>query len=501
VDPAPREGVTEDVGDSPAAPSVIEILYCCMRSLASVAIAWLVLTSGVHAEDSSPPPLSAVSDPATPAQGAPTTDKPEAPAQGEPTDNPEAPEGEEPAPEPEPSKQTFRSKWGTFRDATRGLLTWNLFGGRLTLRGYARLEVDGTKWAFDDKLAAYYDRDQNTQVDMRRLSFHITGTIDHHIRYVAGFEFGPDYGPSDIYVEGIDEGLKVFGYNIGKFRAGYLQEPFSISRVTSSYDSGFLERSLPSWTFGPGDNVGYMIHDTTRKGRLTWQVGFFSFGVGNDANASGSSLSVTGRVTGRPVYRDDGRKLVHVGLSYSTRSPRGSATRYRSRPEARFVDFLVDTGDLDSSRIQLLGLEAAAVRGPLWIMAEGIQSRVTTAAYGDVAFWGSSVEAGWFVTGETRRFDQSCACFGRVIPDSKYVSGLPLRQKDGGAFEIVGRLSGVDLNDGAVQGGRLRDYSVGVNWYVNASSRVMFDVIRADAQDRGNAGIVLLRYQYLPRIR
>ena len=46
--------------------------------------------------------------------------------------------------------------------------------------------------------------------------------------------------------------------------------------------------------------MDYLVQNRARKQRITWQVGFFSFGNENDANASSSSLSVTARVVGRP---------------------------------------------------------------------------------------------------------------------------------------------------------------------------------------------------------
>jgi len=443
-----------------------------MRHLAAAVIVALLLAPGMRAQDSPPEQEGATADAPQPS----------------------------PEPEPEPSSDSLGSKWDRFRDAGRGLTTWNLFDGRLTLRAYGRLQFDATKARFDDVLAPTIGEDQTSALDTRRVAAYIKGTIDNHLKYVAGFEFGPDYGLADLYVEGTDDGLRVFGYRIGDFRFGYIQEPFSLSRTTSAYDSGFLERSLPTWTFGPGNNVGYMVQNRARKQRITWQVGFFSFGRQNDANASVSSLSVTGRVAWRPLYRDGGRRMVHLAGAYSNRTPRGNTAQYRTRPEARFVDFLVDTGEFDASRIELGGLEAAAVLGPLWLQAEAISCGVTTAEFGDVGFWGSSVEAGYFLTGEVRPYSVLDASFGRVIPHGNYRKGLPLKRSNGGAFELVGRFSKVDLEDSGVRGGTLSDLGLGFNWYVDASSKLMLNIIRADAGERGEAGIVLLRYQYQPRI-
>jgi phosphate-selective porin OprO/OprP len=277
-----------------------------------------------------------------------------------------------------------------------------------------------------------------------------------------------------------------------------MSEPFGLERQTSSYNLGFLERSLPVQTFSPGTNIGAMVHDSGPKGRFSWAFGLFSFGQQNDANASGSVLSLTGRFTYRPVYRNEGRDLIHFGLSVSSRSPTGSDTRYRSRPEARFVDYLVDTGTMNVSNLLLLDFEFATVRGPLWLQAEHVRTEVSAQLEGDPVFMGSYVQVGWFITGEHRPYRKNSGIFQRLLPQTKYVKGNPFKKKNGGAWEIVGRLSRVDLTDGLVEGGELTDISAALNWYLNATTRVQFNYIYASPKDRGAANIFLLRVQYQP---
>jgi len=400
--------------------------------------------------------------------------------------------------------RTWGQKWRLFTGATRGLVTWDLFQGRLTLKAYARIQVDGTAARYNEPLAERLGEEKTNSIDLRRLDLYIAGTIDNHLRYLAGWSFGADVSLWNAYIEGIDSGLNVFGYHLGRFRAGFFQEPFSLERKDSSYYVGFVERSLPVWTFAPGNNIGYMVYNSAMDDRLSWAVGFFSFGQTTENNASNSSLSVTTRLSGRPIDRDNGRRLVHLGASYSNRTPKGSETRYASRPEARFVDFLADTGTIDSSRIKLGGLEAAAVRGPLWLQAELVGSQVTSAAFGKLEFWGSYVQAGWFLTGEVRPYDHTEGIFERVIPKSNYRGGLPFKRSNGGAVEVVGRLSNVDLNDAGVRGGKMVNLSLGLNWYIDATSRLMLDYIHSRPDDQGvedRANIVLLRFQYRPMKR
>jgi phosphate-selective porin OprO/OprP len=395
---------------------------------------------------------------------------------------------------PETAKKKPREKWDAFKDGVRGLLVWDFFDSRLTVRAHARIQVDGTLAKADDRMEGFYGTLGNS-FDFRRLEAFAQGTVDHHLRYSLSFNFGADAGFGDIFIEGRENGLNVFGYRVGQFRVGSFQEPFSFERMMSSYYTGFLERSLPVWTFTPGSNLGYMVFDTIENKRFTWAVGFFSWGQADESNSSNSVLSVTARATWLPVYRDGGRKLLHIGGSFSTRDPNGD-TQYRSRPEARFVDFLVETGHFRASRIKLYGLELVGVRGPLSFQSELIVSEVSGTDIGTARFWGSYVQVGWFLTGEHKSYDTGLGVFSRVVPKQKS-QGI-FKKRPGGGLELTGRISNVDLNEGSISGGQMTDISFGVNWYLSSTSAVKFNYINSNVKDMGRANIFVLRYQFRP---
>jgi phosphate-selective porin OprO/OprP len=420
-----------------------------------------------------------------------------------PSDEPEEVSAGQPEPastaegEGSETQRPYSELWREFVDATRGLVTWDLLNGRLTLRVYVRLQLDATVAQADSSLEeAVGNLDDG--INVRRFEVFATGTIDKHLSYTFGWDFGADGGLWNAYVEGIDKGLTVFGYDLGKFRVGFFQEPFSLERITSNGYSDFLERSLPVWTFAPGNNLGFMVHNAVLRERMTWALGSFSIGAGNEENASNSTLSVSTRLTGVPLYRKDGRRLVHLGVAVSNRQPESGDTRYRSRPEARFIDRLVDTGTIDSSRIKLYGAELAVVSGSLWAQAESIHSDVTSAQLDDVRFQGSYLQVGYFLTGEVRPYLRDEGIFGHVVPKAERRKPFAVRPSRGAAYEIAGRISNVDLDDKTIRGGELTDFSLGFNWYPNATSRIMFNYIHADVKDVGHANIFLLRYQFRP---
>jgi phosphate-selective porin OprO/OprP len=394
--------------------------------------------------------------------------------------------------EPEP----FKSKWKQFVAGMRGLGRYSLFDGKLKFRIGGKAQFDGTTGSGSSTYEESFGPIE-TEYKVRRLQAYSAGRY-RKFNFNVEFELGPDWGVSDAWIEGAEGGLEVWGHYLGKLRVGAMNEPFSLERQSSSYNIGFMERSLPVQTLAPGTNIGAMVHDSGPKGRFTWAVGLFSIGQKNDNNASNSALSITGRYTYCPINRDEGRRLLHFGLSLSARSPSGGDVRYRSRPEARFVDYLVDTGDIASSNIALLGLEFAAIRGPLWMAAEYIQSDVSAQLVGSPNFGGSYVQVGWFLTGESKPYRNNSGTFDRLRPTHKYHGGNPFKKTNGGAWEVNGRVSTVDLTDGDVNGGRLTDFTAALSWFPNATTRIELNYIYASPRDHGSANIFLMRLQYQP---
>ena len=100
-------------------------------------------------------------------------------------------------------------------------------------------------------------------------------------------------------------------------------------------------------------------------------------------------------------------------------------------------------------------------------------------------------------------FGQSLRIGGPVqlTPTRLFHGGNPFRKnssKGGSAMEVVGRASTTDLDDGRVQGGELRNFSVGMNWYLSRVHRVSLNYVHSKLVDSGKANIVLLRYPFDP---
>jgi phosphate-selective porin OprO and OprP len=312
-----------------------------------------------------------------------------------------------------------------------------------------------------------------------------------------------DYGPTDYRIDmdfalaGRPSFLDVFaGVRdvplIGNLRVGHFFEPFSLERLTANRFTTFLERSLLDQAFVPARNLGVMAFDTAFEERLSWELGLFRAGsnVFGDDTGTRYEMAVTGRLTGTPVYLNDGQRLLHLGAAYSFRGPNDGSVEFRAQPESRIganpvnVPFLIQTGNLKANSYHLLGAELAVVEGAFSAQAEFTWVPVNTRTNGTRFFNGWYVECNYFLTGEHRPYQTSTGTFNRVKPKRDAI-GPSGAWTGPGAWQLAARVSQVDLNSGVVSGGRLTDLTLGCNWYLNRFLRVSSNYILSSQESAG----------------
>lgn len=325
----------------------------------------------------------------------------------------------------------------------------------------------------------------------RRIRFGITGFYDR-LDYAVVAEFINPNHPRfvDLFI-----GVKDLP-GINHLRFGHFFEPFSLERTTPNRFVTFIERAAAVQTFSPARNVGLMAFDNFADQRGYWALGVFSsdsedFG---ESNVSKYQSAVTGRLTILPVWEGDGAELIHIGAAYSIRNTDNQA-RFRSQPEAQLgtpsvVPNFVDTGPLVARWYQLFGAEFLAVQGPWSLQAEYIVAPVGVQSSGWQTLHGGYVQASWFVTGEHVNYIRSNATVGRIKPLCS------VDECGAGAWEFAARLSYLDLETQAVDGGTMFDVTAAVTWYPTEYLRCTFNYIHSMPSRGGSANIFGIRLGY-----
>jgi phosphate-selective porin OprO/OprP len=220
---------------------------------------------------------------------------------------------------------------------------------------------------------------------------------------------------------------------------------------------------------------------------------------------SDGGYNLTARVTWLPWHEQKGKRLLHLGASYSFRAKSNTSSRFRARPEFHAAGEggnagirFIDSGSFSADDEHRFGGELALVHGPFSLQAELLSASadVADAAIDSACFCGWYVQASYFLTGERRPYKTSSGTFSRVKP--KKSCGM-----DGGwgAWEIAARYSHLDVEDGisGANGGEEHNVTVGLNWYLNPNVRLMWNYIRA-CVDRSHcseaADIFAMRMQF-----
>lgn len=278
---------------------------------------------------------------------------------------------------------------------------------------------------------------------------------------------------------------------LGNVRIGNQVKTIGMVNNTSGANLSFMERADNMDAFyGPFDNgysLGITAQDCNESERLTWRYGIFQpvtdvFGVALDQYVLGA------RVTALPVYENQGQQLIHIGLGYWGGELVQDQWRVRVRPELRngpgyAVPIFADTGEVPGSREYTIAPELAMVMGPFTIQAEYAANFLTQAVapngenQGTVFYHGGYVEALCFLTGEHQNYDRKEGVFGRVIPKHDFMGDSRDCAGGCGAWQIGVRYSYVDLNDKAIQGGQLQNWTLGLNWYLNPNMKIQINLL------------------------
>jgi phosphate-selective porin OprO/OprP len=272
-----------------------------------------------------------------------------------------------------------------------------------------------------------------------------------------------------------------------------------LEQISSSRFSSFIERAAFTDAFIDTRRLGINLGYVNKAGDLRLNAGLWA------AHSIDSTLDNDGWIgAARAVYAPlMGGNQLHFGLNYQHRefqSNNGATVassagqpstnqlaRYRARPFTQLTDVrFVDTGNFAAKSDDIIGLEAAGIFKSLHVAAEGQYLR--TKSYhafdsisvidpadaldlfpaatqyvpdGNPSFWGGYVEAGYFITGETRGYK------GGTWDRTKVLK--PFSKGGAGAFQVIGRVDYLDLDSNKLKNGCTNNFVTGLSCTTSAS--------------------------------
>lgn len=304
-----------------------------------------------------------------------------------------------------------------------------------------------------------------TGTQIRRFYLGAEGKFGNALRYQAEADFAGNH-------VSLQDVLMAYQFtSTTELAAGYFKPQITQDDTTSDVQTLFLERSAYAGIFAPGRRVGVGVN----YGQSSWGLHAGLFGEKEDVNLDVNRSEAW--VASLRAHADvlPGSDIWHVAFATYWSEPSSSdhLVAFSQKPETNRALNSLSTGNFAVDHGVFFGAETGYAHGPFTVQAEGGVLRFDSAANSDPRFWGWSAQASWRLTGEMRPYDVKSGVFGRVMPLHALGAG------GWGAVELGVRATHVDLNDGAIVGGKLTTYGAVFNWYPLARVRVGANVIFA----------------------
>jgi phosphate-selective porin OprO/OprP len=366
------------------------------------------------------------------------------------------------------------------------------------LRFRAHVQAD-SRWFEDDS-----GRDQFL---MRRIRPILEGTLYEKF----GFRLMPDFAGSnlqilDAYVDAnLDAAFRI--------RAGKFKGPVGFERLQSPADLLMMERAFPTQLV-PNRDIGLQLSGDLFGNTLTYQAGIFDGTVdgGSVEGDNNNGKDFEARLFASP-FRNTGwdpLRGLGIGFAYTAGTQAGSATssnlpRFLTPGQNTFFAY-AGGAFADGDRTRYVP-QLYYSWGPFGLLGEYVVSeqeitRSTNSRKIGNSAW--ALTATYLLTGED-------ATSRGVVPREPF----NLKERTWGAFELVARVSELDVDDDVFEGSaalrladpnmqasKATDYGIGLNWYLSRSYRLMFNYEQtsfeggaAGSADRTDEKVFLTRFQ------
>lgn len=319
---------------------------------------------------------------------------------------------------------------------------------------------------------------------LRRARLIFEGRFAKNYTYVVQPEFAGTIQILDAYVQGgLSPALQV---RVGKFKI-----PLGLEQLQSDPVAFFNERSVATG-LTPNRDAGLQVSGDLFGNRLSYAVGLFN-GVPDGANnVTGSTDFDSNKVAVARVFatpfvndKDSFFNGLGVGVAVSAgdfETSSGRAASYRTDGQQNFFSY--DSTVVANGRGLTWSPQAYFYRGPFGLLAEYVASSIEvqrgTGRIANVRNFAYNLSAGYVLTGEDSGYKG-------VSPRANFNPSAGTW----GAFEVVGRIAGVDIDDTVFTGPStlrlanpntsatgLTTYGVGLNWYLSKALRANFDLFR-----------------------
>jgi len=283
---------------------------------------------------------------------------------------------------------------------------------------------------------------------------------------------------------------------------GNQKRPYGLDHINSSRYNVFMERPFVIEAINQdARRLGIASYGYSEDEFWNWRYGVYNLRLVQDEGNYTSDHyqpEFASRLASTFWYDEasDGRGYGHFAVSSTVANPDGSGlearasneARFRTRPEARSISRWIDTGEIAGAEdYQMVGLENVWNFGPVQAVAEYQNLWLQRDGGTDLHFDGGYFYVAYFLTGEHMPWNRQRGQLARIKPFENFFlvntccNGV---QGGWGAWQVAYRLSYANFSDNDILGGRGLSHTFGLNWYWNAYSRLQFNAIYGEIDDK-----------------
>jgi phosphate-selective porin OprO/OprP len=341
----------------------------------------------------------------------------------------------------------------------RRLVKWNEYEGPFfTLRASAGVILDAGTFAQDEASREQFELEPDWQVRDFRVMLNGRIKTRRAITWCAGLMYDSSNKEWLVRQTGVMIAVPELK---GHVFVGRSKEGISLNMKMVGYAGWTMERSTTVVATVPllADGIKWMGYFP--KNHILYNVGWYTDVLSEGQSFSSYDHQFVGRVGWLPILDDkDKGTLLHAALAGRYGLVNDRTLRLRSRPEFNVAPYFVDTEPFAAHDTRMAQGEVYYRPGNWLFGSEYFVQRVNAIDLPDPLFHGGDAVVSWLITGETRRYNTAGGYFLAVSPKRTVLQGGP------GAWEAVLRLSYIDLDDGAIHGGRFWRLTPMVNWYL-----------------------------------
>jgi len=287
-------------------------------------------------------------------------------------------------------------------------------------------------------------------------------------------------------------------------RVGHFEIEAGFAQAVSPRNITAMERAQATQMFGPGRRYGTGQTFLFADNRIRWFNGIFAARRMDNPtfmNDSNQGIIFNSRLTCVPIYEKDGTKFFHIGGHYmhyqnAQKNANGTYTDLGIPGIVRPGGFVraqnwYTVAAINAPHYNQGGVEVAWSNGPLAFTAELFAGTFDKGRN----IYGGYIEGRYFLTKDSRTYDRRSGAIGNVKTNRNldFVKGAIRTHHHGtqegfgvkslGSWEVFFQWGFTDAErlwyvEGS-PGGRTTDTVLGMNWYWNSNTRMMFEYVHS----------------------